>query len=154
MPSTLAAWTLFPFSWRITSSTCRRSTSRSCAGRAPLATRRVAAMLDEVLRQVVERDGVLLGQDLRPFQHVGQLADVAGPIVARQRVHRLGRRCVNGCGPICRVVEEMLDQLGNVLPAIAQRRQMDRDDVEAIVQILAELGRPSARPRDSCWWRR
>src|SRR3546814_8399095 len=34
--------------------------------------------------------------------------------------------------------EEMADEVGNVVGALAQRRQPDRHDVEAIEQILAE----------------
>ena len=36
--------------------------------------------------QVVHRDQGVLRKDLRPLQHVGQLAHVARPVVARQRL--------------------------------------------------------------------
>ena len=39
--------------------------------------------LGQVLREVVEGDEVILGQDLGALQDVGQLADVAWPGVAR-----------------------------------------------------------------------
>ena len=51
-------------------------------------------------------------------------------------------------------VEEMADQLGHVLAALAQRRQVDRHHVEPVVQVLAEsLGLDLLRAGRDCWRR-
>jgi hypothetical protein len=39
-------------------------------------------------------------------------------------------------------VEEELGELPDVFGAVAQRRQLDRDDVDPVVEILAEAGLP------------
>ena len=87
----------------------------------------------------VERQLIAGGHDDGPLDVVLQFANVAGPLVLLQ----------GGQGPRVDVghvavvlfivdVEEMSDQFRDVLAAIAQRRQVDRHDVEPVVQVLAE----------------
>ncbi len=45
-------------------------------------------------------------------------------------------------------------QIADVLAALAQRRQRDREDVEAIIEVLAELAALHLLRAGSCWWRR
>ena len=83
-------------------------------------------------------DGLLRIERGEPARQVFQFAHVAGPAIALQPVERglvdlllrqalaLGQR------------EEMPDQIGNVLDALAQRRQPQRHDVEPEEQVLAE----------------
>ena len=85
--------------------------------------------------------------DHRPLHHVAQLPDVARPPCGAQRVQRLRCEAVEvlavGGGEL---VQEVLGQQRNVLAALAQRRQRDGEDVEAVVEVLAEpaLARRSA----------
>ena len=71
--------------------------------------------------------------------HVLELADVARPVVPLQQLQRLardaGHRLVHLLGVLR---EEVLGEQRDVLAPLAQRRQHDRDDVEAVVQVLAE----------------
>src|SRR5271170_244758 len=48
-----------------------------------------ATHLYQAFGQIVERDRVFLGQDLGSLEHVGQFADVAGPVVTSQDRQRL-----------------------------------------------------------------
>jgi hypothetical protein len=93
----------------------------------------------------VEDDLDLLGADRLAREKDGgalddvpQLADIAGPAMRHHAVHRaLAER--HAARPLG---EEMLDQQRHVLAALAERRQVDREDGEAIEEILAEtLGR-------------
>ena len=69
-------------------------------------------------------------------QRIVQLADVARPVVLHERLHDLavegGEIPDAGIG-----VEEVLDEQGDVLLALAQGGQVDRDDVDAVVEVAA-----------------
>jgi len=68
---------------------------------------------------------------------VAQLADIAGPVVGDQSGHRLGPGRAPHAGR--QAAREQLDEHRDVLPAVAQRRDLDRDHGDEEVQILAEL---------------
>ena len=91
------------------------------------------------LGQQVERQLVAGGHHDGPLDVVLQLADVARPVVFLQRRQR-PRLDVGHVAVVLLVVEveEVRDQLGDVLAPLAQRRQVDRHDVEPVVQVLAE----------------
>ena len=89
-----------------------------------------------------------------PFDDVDQFADVAGPAVALQHCTacfvEAGRpSCRSACVNSCKVV---FQQQRNVADPLAERRLRERDHVDAVVQVLAELA--LARPclRDRRWW--
>src|SRR5205814_759929 len=78
-------------------------------------------------------------EDHRPLQHVVQLADVALPVARPQPLHR------NVADPQHLLAQrpglprqQVLDQFGDVLAMLAQRRQANRHDVEPVEEILAE----------------
>src|SRR5262249_43616993 len=76
----------------------------------------------------------------RLLDRVLELADVAGPGVRDQRAIRGRReRAALATEARGRRGEEVLDQERHVLGPLAQRRQRDADDVQPIVQVLAEL---------------
>src|SRR5438046_178305 len=105
-------------------------------------------------RQVGGADHGALGEQDRPLEHVLQLADVARPRVSGEG----GQRVV--LDPLDVLLQasvvllpEMLHQQRNVVPPLAQRRQVDGDDVQPIVEVLAEPSRrdlPSQVPRGGC----
>jgi hypothetical protein len=79
-------------------------------------------------------------QDAGALDDVLQFAHVSRPVIFLQQAHRLRldmpewRLLTLACPR-----EEMPRQFGNVILALAQRRQIDRHDVEAVEQILPEF---------------
>src|SRR2546428_121787 len=64
-------------------------------------------------------------------------APVAGPVVADEAVERPGGDAT--LAELARVLgQEVLDEERDVAPPIAERRELDRHDVQAIVEVLAE----------------
>ena len=74
------------------------------------------------------------------LDHVAQLADVARPGVGQQLLGDAGSESPGTCffAPVGEVLDEVLRQEQDVGPARAERRQVDLDDVDAEVEILAE----------------
>ena len=92
------------------------------------------------LRQMVDVDFARLGHPRGLLDHVLQLADVAGPSIARQRlvadsVKRNGR-------PVRAAA--VSTSAGQVFFPLAQRRHMDVHDLDAVEQIVAEGARGDA----------
>src|SRR5215469_12683180 len=84
------------------------------------------------------RDGLLRIEGGEAASEVLELAYIAGPPVALEPVERglvelLGRQPL----PLHQG-EEVADEIGHVLDALAQRRQAQRHHVEAEEQVLAE----------------
>ena len=90
-------------------------------------------------RQVLFGDVVLVADRDEPLDQVLELADVARPPVLLQHRHRRVGDALDRL-PEPRVVaaQEELGELRDVLGALAQRRQLDRDDVDPVVEVLAE----------------
>src|SRR2546422_11600357 len=72
------------------------------------------------------------GQHRRALQRVLELAHVARPVVRHDDFLGLGRELLGLQVVLLRdALEERLDEDGNVLPPVAQRRELDRGHVEA-----------------------
>ena len=83
-----------------------------------------------------------LREHRRLLHDVAQLAHVARPLVPEQPLERLvGQPPRRRAVALGEEAEEALGDRDDVLGAIAQRRNGDREDVEAIVEVLAELVR-------------
>src|SRR5204863_4555389 len=81
----------------------------------------------------------------RPLEHVLELPDVPGPVVAEEQVHRLTRHAGYFLVHLLVVLgEKMVRQQRYVLAAIPERRQRNRDDVDPVEEIFAE---PAVRDR-------
>src|SRR6185437_2616522 len=91
----------------------------------------------DILRQILQRDEVVFGQNLGALQDVGQFAHVARPRVSQQSFHGLGINLRTEWTDLPRR-EETLDQLTDVFTPLAQGRQEDRHDIQTVEQILAE----------------
>ena len=117
---------------------------------------RAAAVGEQVDGEVARRHGVAVRQRERPLDQVLELADVARPVVALEHLHRVDRDLAQRATSICSAVllQEEVDQERDVLAPLAQRRQVDRDDVEAVVEVLAEVARRRSAARGRGWWRR
>src|SRR5580692_3092968 len=73
------------------------------------------------------------------FDKVLQFADVSGPGVSRQRIHRIRRDSVNSFVHALRVeCCEMPYQSRNILCALSQRRDLDRKYFQTIIKVLAK----------------
>jgi hypothetical protein len=87
-----------------------------------------------------------LGQDRRrplqghgPLDHVLELADVARPVVPLEQRHRLVRDAGHGLPHLLAVLrEEVLGDERDVFAPLAQRGQLNRDDVDPVVEVLAK----------------
>src|SRR6267378_3906440 len=110
-----------------------------------------------VLERQILRDDRLPGrlEDDEALHEVLELPHVAWPIVMAQVVERLLVHRGGWLGVLPRVtVHEEGDQLGHVLETLAQRRQGERDDGEAEVEVLAKtlgadvLAQVAVRRRD------
>src|SRR5262247_3671109 len=109
--------------------------------------RRVARLrlrADYLLAQAVERDLVGAGDDHRALDRRFKLAHVAGPGVIFEGLQDLGHDLIGDPPPVLIVVfaDEVLGERQNVFPAIAQRRQVNIDDVQTIEEVFAEIAGP------------
>ena len=72
------------------------------------------------------------------FDAILQLAHVARPVAVQQDLQRLGRDAQPALVACVELFQEVLDQQRNVFAPLAQRRQGDRDHVDAVIEVLAE----------------
>ena len=148
MPSSFAVRRLSPRVWRSVSWITRISISASgmpignvSDGRRGGARRRVAdlarqrVLVDHGVTGAREHDGAL--------DRVLELAHVAGPAVLGEALER-GRRAAGDRLAVLLGVDldEVLREQRDVVAAIAQRRHVHRDHVEAVVEVLAEPAAP------------
>ena len=144
---------------RVSISTCstyERSTSAMVRGvwPSPSCGRGVAASGGgrREIGQGVQVQHVAAREHDRALDDVLELAHVARPLVSEQPPHRLGRDILDALARLAGVTpQERANQQRDVVDALAQRRQRHREDVEPVVEILAELPRapPSAA---GCGW--
>ena len=91
-------------------------------------------------REMFEVDHHATGHDRGMFDGVGQLADVAAPVVCLERLDRrgseqVGRQVVSLEMP----GQQRLRQRRDIVASLAKRRQMNLERVDAEEQVLAEL---------------
>src|SRR5262245_10075434 len=78
-------------------------------------------------------------QDHRSFDEVGQLADVARPSPSLHGLERLVRDHLDAPPhPLGESIHEVAHELRDVFRALAQRWQVEREDVQPIVAVVAE----------------
>ena len=83
--------------------------------------------------------GFLRGEDDRAFDYVFEFADVAWPIVIHQKLHGGVSEDARRLAVVAaKLFEEAADQERDVFLALAQRRKMERNYVEAMEEIFAE----------------
>ena len=90
--------------------------------------------------QVLRQEHIACRQYGGTLQGVLQLTDITGPGVGLHDLDgfpgELEKRAVLLLGD---AGEEILCQQGDVLRTSAERRQMDTDDIETVIEILAEF---------------
>ena len=99
--------------------------------------------LRDLGRQVVDLDFALDAEDNESLYQVLEFAHVARPVVAAEQLHGLGAEAAHltllvGVGHL----QEVVDQQRNVVPAVSEGRDLDRDHVESVVEILPEAALP------------
>ena len=89
--------------------------------------------------EVSDRDRLLVGADQRALHDVLEFAHVTGPRVAGEGLDHV---VAEGGDLLARAraqaPEEVVGERGHVLPPLAQGRQREVEDVEAVVEVLAE----------------
>src|SRR5208282_4888774 len=106
------------------------------------AAERLGRIVKQRIGQVIGRDRLAAHQDGAAFDRVAKFAHISGPSIARERRGRSGRKCQAGV----RIanggdVQQPLREWQNIFAAFAQRRNAQRDNVEAVVEILAKVMR-------------
>src|SRR5262245_10058607 len=82
------------------------------------------------------------GKNHRALDQVLEFANVSGPPVAAHHVEGLGRNLLDlPLHSRGEASDEMADQWLDVPRALAQRRDADREDIQAIVEIITEAVR-------------
>src|SRR5438552_3287927 len=94
--------------------------------------------LPQVGWQRVDIDDAAAPQNHRTLNDVLHLTDIAGPLVLLEQRHRLRRDAANAF-PLrgADLFDEMRHENRNVLTPFAQGRELNRDDVQAIEEILS-----------------
>src|SRR5437016_8552570 len=102
-------------------------------------TRRGGPRPPELVGQVLGGEHLLLRERDAAFERVRQLAHVAGPVIGAQPRERLlgdpGHRLA---ALTRRAPHQVIDEQRNVLAPLAQRRELERHHLQAIVEVLAE----------------
>src|SRR5436190_19358044 len=97
---------------------------------------RLAAQLRREVLAVQEGP---LAHDERVFDRAAQLAHVAGPRVAADRIHRRPRHAFDPPEPaVVHPLDEVPEERLDVSSALAQRRQEEGDHPHTVAQVLAE----------------
>jgi hypothetical protein len=79
------------------------------------------------------------GEKNSALDKIFELADVAGPGIVREGVHGVGGNVLDGfVEAAADFLDEVADEEGNILAALAQRRDVDGENVEAVVEFAAE----------------
>ena len=137
----LAAAPSSPPIWPFASRSARRIWSRSAAWRVGFSGTASASLL---LRRFEFRERHVedraAGENDGTLEEVLQLADIARPGPARECVHGLVGNALDDLAHAAAVRgHKVAHQDGNVSGAFAQRRRENRKDLEAIIQIAAEI---------------
>ena len=105
----------------------------------PLRQQRLGLALGDAVRDRGARDEIAFGQRHGPLQRVLELAHVAGPIIGHDDLEALARQRFRRLAALAGdVLEKRRHEDGNVFAPIAQRRKIDVDHVQPIVEIAAE----------------
>ena len=93
----------------------------------------------DVERHVLQVQHRSRGQHDRAVDDVLQLTHVARPVVAGEHLERARRHAAHVAPAVARrLADEVLHEMRNVLPPLAQRRQAQRDDVQSVKQVFPE----------------
>src|ERR1700704_3439753 len=79
-------------------------------------------------------------EDHTALDQVLQLTDVSRPVISRQRGHRLFRTALDSPRHLLgKLVCKEVDQQGNIFGPLAQRRYVNRENIQTIVKVAAKF---------------
>src|SRR2546425_3308658 len=97
------------------------------------------ARLMEVGGKRLGFEDVSAAQDQRPLDHVLELSDVARPTVVLEDRERVGAHSLHGFAELRRdLSDELCRQERDVVRSLPKGRQVDKDDVQPIEEVLAK----------------
>jgi len=94
------------------------------------------------LFQLGERDTEFFAgaEEHGAFDEIFEFADVSRPRIVHERVHRVGGNVQHGfVEAAAEILDEVADEERDVFAAFAQRRNLNRKNVEAIVEVAAKF---------------
>src|SRR2546425_10984251 len=103
--------------------------------------RRIKAdlLIEDVRGQVRGRDDFRVRHDHESLDEILKLAHVSLPAVVHQVLKRFGVSPLLLCSELlAKLPDEVPYQQGNILSTLAQRRQMNRNYVNAIIKVFAK----------------
>jgi hypothetical protein len=95
-------------------------------------------MVAHLLGKILRADVLSVLEDARALDDVLELADVAGPIVVREELHRFLRYRPRPAGTFGGQMQEPVDEERDIVAPLAQRRYDDRNHVETVIEVRAE----------------
>lgn len=96
----------------------------------------------------VRSNQIVRSQDYGTLEDIGQFPDVAGPVVQHEELHGLRREALGRLMHlVAEALQEVVGQEWDVLAALAQWGEENRDDMDAVVEILAKLPRLDRAPQ-------
>src|SRR6476620_7533111 len=89
--------------------------------------------------EIIELDSFMVAKNNGTFNDVAQLAKISGPRITAQSVHRGRSKGANGLAGMgsCKVEVEQRQPLDVSCP-FAQRRHLQRNNIQAIIKVLAK----------------
>src|SRR5260370_9474974 len=91
------------------------------------------------LREQVRVNTLLRGENDGALDHIFQLANVAGPVVIHHELHRRRRELPQRLSIFVAIaLEKISQQKRHIFPPLAQRRNLQVDDVQAVAQIFTK----------------
>src|SRR5579864_7937814 len=99
-------------------------------------------------RQVGRLDETTLRHDGRALEDVPQFTHVAGPGVPLEQAHRRVADAPDRAAVAAiRIGDERLDEDGQIVLAVAEGRQLDREHVQPVIEVFAKLVLPDGLER-------
>ena len=88
---------------------------------------------------MVRANHILVAQQDRPFNAVFQLPHIARPVITGQHFNGRRRNPLDSFAVFAGIFfQKKIRQQHNIVFAVPQRRNKDRKDIDAIIQIFAE----------------
>ena len=107
--------------------TARQDPPQGFGGYGPVLFRRPGIPFED---QVFVPDDLFLAQDVGPFDDILQLSDVAREIIGHEPPQRFRREVLALAAPLVLPFEDLMNEAGDVLPSLPQRRKPDPDDID------------------------
>src|SRR5690606_36120070 len=113
---------------------------RDIEGRISAATQLVDIDQFQIDIELIVIDLLAIAKNHGALDYVVQLAHVTGPGISGDGLDRLGRKMLEGLIQLrTAALEQHFGDIQNVLAALAQRRQYQLHDIDAVVEVLPEL---------------